>query len=260
MNMNDESVLRFYEYFTFYFIREFPKQAKKYFLNSKFDEKGGYIYLKNNKEYSITKNTKRLKKLLNVRYSKNTNVLGNLIKIIFSHQVSYLRTIFNIRICSKIIHNCYLNEDHNNLIELNSSTIEKIIELYDDFKIVKKIQDIPVSNNPIILLNEIMTNKINFKLVLNKILKKISYLKDEITKQKEIMDNKIQVVKNEHEKVAEINYIYKLKKENQNFNIMNKFKQSIIRRDKYLQERISKTRRHYKGTNTTTDDLRILDK
>jgi len=69
------------------------------------------------------------------------------------------------------------------------------------------------------------------------------------------MDNKIQVVKNEHEKVAEINYIYKLKKENKDFNIMNKFKQSIIRRDKYLQERISKTRRHYKGTNTTTDDL-----
>ena len=54
-------------------------------------------------------------------------------------------------------------------------------------------------------------------------------------KQKEIMDNKIQVVKNEHEKVAEINYIYKLKKENKDFNIMNKFKQSIIRRDKYLQ-------------------------
>jgi hypothetical protein len=87
---------------------------------------------------------------------------------------------------------------------------------------------------------------------LNKIYTKLQKMGE---KQKEIMDNKIQVVKNEHEKVAEINYIYKLKKENQNFNIMNKFKQSIIRRDKYLQERISKTRRHYKGTNTTTDDL-----
>jgi len=74
-------------------------------------------------------------------------------------------------------------------------------------------------------------------------------------KQKEIMDNKIQVVKNEHEKVAEINYIYKLKKENKEFNIMNKFKQSIIRRDKYLQERVNKTRRHYKGVNTSTEDL-----
>ena len=74
-------------------------------------------------------------------------------------------------------------------------------------------------------------------------------------KQKEFMDNKIQVVKNEHEKVAEINYIYKLKKENKDFNIMNKFKQSIIRRDKYLQERVNKTRRHYKGTNTSTEDL-----
>ena len=59
-------------------------------------------------------------------------------------------------------------------------------------------------------------------------------------KQKEFMDNKIQVVKTEHEKVAEINYIYKLKKENKDFNIMNKFKQSIIRRDKYLQERVNK--------------------
>ena len=69
------------------------------------------------------------------------------------------------------------------------------------------------------------------------------------------MNNKIQVVKNEHEKVAEINYIYKLKKENKDFNIMKKFKQSIIRRNQYLQERVNKTRRHYGGNITSTEDL-----
>ena len=131
---------------------------------------------------------------------------------------------------------------------------------------IKEKMDNAEKNREIIWKNQAdSSNKINEKISeirykqkeekkrkLNKIYTKLQKMGE---KQKEIMDNKIQVVKNEHEKVAEINYIYKLKKENQNFNIMNKFKQSIIRRDKYLQERISKTRRHYKGTNTTTDDL-----
>ena len=131
---------------------------------------------------------------------------------------------------------------------------------------IKEKMDTAEKNREIIWKNQAdSSNKINEKISeirykqkeekkrkLNKIYTKLQKMGE---KQKEIMDNKIQVVKNEHEKVAEINYIYKLKKENKDFNIMNKFKQSIIRRDKYLQERISKTRRHYKGTNTTTDDL-----
>ena len=73
-----------------------------------------------------------------------------------------------------------------------------------------------------------------------------------VKNRKKIMDNKIQVVKKEHEKVA---YIYKLKKEYKNFNFMKKLKQSFMRRNQYLQERINKTRRHYGRTNTSTEDL-----
>ena len=87
---------------------------------------------------------------------------------------------------------------------------------------------------------------------LNEIYNKLAKMGEQ---QKKILNNKIQVVKNEHEKVAEINYIYKLKKENKDFNIMKKFKQSIIRRNQYLQERVNKTRRHYGGNITSTEDL-----
>ena len=131
---------------------------------------------------------------------------------------------------------------------------------------IKQKMDIAEKNREIIWKNQAdSSNKINEKISeirtkqkeekkrkLNQIYTKLAKMGE---KQKEIMDNKIQVVKNEHEKVAEINYIYKLKKENKDFNIMNKFKQSIIRRDKYLQERVNKTRRHYKGVNTSTEDL-----
>ena len=131
---------------------------------------------------------------------------------------------------------------------------------------IKHKMDIAERNREIIWKNQAdSSNKINEKISeiksrqkeekkrkLNQIYTKLAKMGE---KQKEFMDNKIQVVKNEHEKVAEINYIYKLKKENKEFNIMNKFKQSIIRRDKYLQERVNKTRRHYKGVNTSTEDL-----
>ena len=131
---------------------------------------------------------------------------------------------------------------------------------------IKEKMDTAEKNREIIWKNQAdSSNKINEKISeirskqkeekkrkLNQIYTKLAKIGE---KQKEIMDNKMQVVKNEHEKVAEINYIYKLKKENKEFNIMNKFKQSIIRRDKYLQERVNKTRRHYKGNNTSTEDL-----
>ena len=126
--------------------------------------------------------------------------------------------------------------------------------------------DTAEKNREIIWRNQLETsNKINEKIneikdrqreeqkrKLNEIYNKLAKMGE---KQKKIMNNKIQVVKNEHEKVAEINYIYKLKKENKNFNIMKKFKQSIIRRNQYLQERVNKTRRHYGRTNTSTEDL-----
>ena len=92
---------------------------------------------------------------------------------------------------------------------------------------------------------------------LNKIYTKLAKMGE---KQKEIMDNKIQVVKNEHEKVAEINYIYKLKKEYKNFNIMKKLKQSIMRRNQYLQERINKTRREINITGKASNALDASEK
>ena len=131
---------------------------------------------------------------------------------------------------------------------------------------IQEKMDTAEKNREIIWRNQLETsNKINEKISeikdkqkeeqkrkLNEIYTKLAKMGE---KQKKIMNNKIQVVKNEHEKVAEINYIYKLKKENKNFNIMKKFKQSIIRRNQYLQERVNKTRRHYGRTNTSTEDL-----
>ena len=131
---------------------------------------------------------------------------------------------------------------------------------------IQEKMDTAEKNREIIWRNQLETsNKINEKISeikdkqkeeqkrkLNEIYNKLAKMGEQ---QKKIMNNKIQVVKNEHEKVAEINYIYKLKKENKNFNIMKKFKQSIIRRNQYLQERVNKTRRHYRGPNTTTEDL-----
>ena len=131
---------------------------------------------------------------------------------------------------------------------------------------IQEKMDTAEKNREIIWKNQLETfNKINEKISeikdkqkeeqkrkLNEIYRKLEKMGE---KQKKIMDNKIQVVKNEHEKVAEINYIYKLKKENKDFNIMKKFKQSIIRRNQYLQERVNKTRRHYGGNMTSTENL-----
>ena len=87
---------------------------------------------------------------------------------------------------------------------------------------------------------------------LNEIYSKLAKMNEQ---QKKILSDKLQVVKDEHEKVAEINYIYKLKKENKDFKIMKKFKESIMRRNKYLQERVNKTRRHYGTANINSNDL-----
>ena len=131
---------------------------------------------------------------------------------------------------------------------------------------IQEKMDTAEKNREIIWKNQLKnSNKINEKIniikdkqkeeqkrKLNEIYNKLAKMGEQ---QKKILNNKIQVVKNEHEKVAEINYIYKLKKENKDFNIMKKFKQSIIRRNQYLQERVNKTRRHYGGNITSTEDL-----
>ena len=131
---------------------------------------------------------------------------------------------------------------------------------------IQEKMDTAEKNREIIWKNQLKnSNKINEKIniikdkqkeeqkrKLNEIYNKLAKMGEQ---QKKILNNKIQVVKNEHEKVAEINYIYKLKKENKDFNIMKKFNQSIIRRNQYLQERVNKTRRHYGGNITSTEDL-----
>ena len=131
---------------------------------------------------------------------------------------------------------------------------------------IQEKMDIAEKNREIIWKNQLETfNRINEKISeikdkqkeeqkrkLNEIYNKLAKMGEQ---QKKIMDDKMQVVRNEHEKVAEINYIHKLKKENKDFNIMKKFNQSIMRRNKYLQERVNKTRRHYGGNNTSTEGL-----
>ena len=62
--------------------------------------------------------------------------------------------------------------------------------------------------------------------------------------QQKIMERKIEMIRKEHEKVNEINYLHRLEKENKDFNILKKLDISIERRNKYLQEKINRTLHH----------------
>ena len=205
VSLNDDIYLEFCNYFFSYVSTDFPKEMKKYFLNSKFGEKGGYIYLKNNKLYNITKNAKNLKKLLNIKYYINKNVLCNLLKNNFSRNISNIHTIYNNLIFYKILikNTDDLEEENkdNNALTLNSNTIEKMIDLYNEFRISKNINHLLVNNYPTLILNKLMKDKNNYQIILNQLLKKFTALKEDLIQEIETILNNKQINKDKFKSI-----------------------------------------------------------
>jgi len=63
---------------------------------------------------------------------------------------------------------------------------------------------------------------------------------------KQFLEEKTCKAKNEKEKVAEINFINKIEKENKTFSILKKLDLSIERRNDYMKERLNKLKKKRK--------------
>ena len=191
-----------YENFFINFATKHQKDMKKYFLKTFYDEKsGGYILLANNKEkekeFNITENSRNLKKLLNIKYKQGENVLSNLISMTLLSNRSNLKTIFSIKIFTSVIQNCLknINSEENNQIpnleennknnELNISveTIEKILDLFNNFEAALYLSKGQRSNNPTSLLIEMINDQNIFQILLDVLLKRIKAIKENITKE-----------------------------------------------------------------------------
>ena len=196
-----------YEHFFISFATKHTKDMKKFFLKTIYNEKnGGYILLNNNKEkdkekdkeFSITENSKNLKKLLNIKYKNGENVLNNLISMTLLNNKSNLKTIFSIKIFTSVIQNCLKNiisEDNinntnnnedknkNNELNINVETIEKILDLFNNFEAALYLSKGQRSNNPTSLLIEMINDQNIFSILLDVLLKRIKAIKENITKE-----------------------------------------------------------------------------
>ncbi len=165
---------------------------KKYFLQSFFEENGDFIF--EGKIFNITPNSKNVKKLLNIEYNKEENVLNNLINIILvNNNNSSLKNIFSKEILSIIIFNCLKDKEK---ININEKKREKIINLFDNFEINLEINKNERTNNPTSLLIEMINDKKIFNVILDVLLKKIKILKDNITQEMDdfLKNKKIDII------------------------------------------------------------------
>ena len=216
MDLTEDYYFDDYDQFFQNFSGNYQKEMKKYFLQTANNEKGGYISLKNKKEYSITNNSKNLKKVLEITYDKNENVLSNLLSLIMLESKSDIKKIFSIKIFTNIIQNCFKtpkdeinqnkdnkdnkdnnnkeannknNNNNNNILHISCATIEKIIDLFNNFEISLDLQKGTKSNNPTSLLNELMLDNNVYQLLLEVLLKRITQLKTGITNEMDTFFN-----------------------------------------------------------------------
>ena len=196
-----------YDQFFQNFSLNYQKEMKKYFLHTAYNEKGGYISLKNKKEYLITKNSYNIKEILNLKYDKGENVLSNLLSLIMLNSKSDIKKIFSIKIFTNIIQNCFKtskdensqnketniintkSNNTNNILHISCATIEKIIDLFNNFEISLELNKRIKSNNPTSLLNELMLDLNVYQILLEVILKRITLLKTEITNEMDTFFN-----------------------------------------------------------------------
>ena len=205
MGLAEDNFFSDYEHFFINFATKHQKDMKKYFLKTFYNEKsGGYTLIPNNKEkekekeFSITENSKNLKKLLNIKYKNGENILSNLISMTLLNNRSNLKTIFSIKIFTSVIQNCLRNinteenntninniEDKNKNNELNISieTIEKILDLFNNFENALYLSKGQRSNNPTSLLIEMINDQNIFQILLEVLLKRIKAIKENITKE-----------------------------------------------------------------------------
>ena len=195
MDLTEDHFFDDYDQFFQNFSMNYQKEMKKYFLQTAYNEKGGYISLKNKKEYLITKNSQNLKEILNIKYDKGENVLSNLLSLIIINSKSDIKKIFSLKIFTNIIQNCFkISKDENNdkkdnninnknnynILHISNITIEKIIDLFNNFEISLELNKGIKSNNPTSLLNELMLDNNVYQILLDAILKRITLLKAEI--------------------------------------------------------------------------------
>ena len=202
MDLSEDHFFEDYDNFFQNFSLNYQKEMKKYFLNTAYNEKGGYISLKNKKEYLITKNCQNIKEIINIKYDKGENVLSNLLSLIMLNSKSDIKKIFSIKIFTNIVQNIFKDENsekkdnniiatknNNNILHISKATIEKIIDLFNNFEISLELNKGAKSNNPTSLLNELMLDNNVFQILLEVILKKITQLKGEISKEMETFFN-----------------------------------------------------------------------
>ena len=175
-------------------MKKYSKEMNKYFTNFTFNENGIYLSLKNNKKnFYSTKNAMEIKNIIKIKYDKNLNVLGNLLKIFFSEKNNYFQNIFILRIFTDIIKQCKTisrpntihnrktnNQNNNILVSIDENTLENIIDLYNNFKIFFNPKKSKSDNIPTALLNELMIDKSIYQLIYDKILRRLQTLKNEM--------------------------------------------------------------------------------
>ena len=217
----------FYSYENLFtnFTTKYQKYMKKYFLKTSFNEKGEYIHMGN--IYNITENSKNLKSLMNFEYKTNENVLSNLINLtLINSNVGAFKICFTIKIFTIIIQNC-LNDTNNKETDINinnelgisSETIEKILNLFNNFEVTYSLVKEKRSNNPTSLLNELLNDRKIFQIILNVLQKKIKSLKEKITKEMDdfTKEKKIADISIFNKMLPEI-YLFKLVKYISNIN------------------------------------------
>ena len=201
-NLTEDYFFDDYEHFFINFSSKHQKDMKKYFLKSKYNEKGAYIYYENEtkKEYNITENSKNIKELLNVNYKSDENVLSNLISLTLLNSRSNIKTIFSIKIFTSVIQNCLkditseetngdnandslIDKNKTNELNINNETIEKIIDLFNTFETPLYLNKGQRSNNPTSLLIEMINDQKIYQILLDVLKKRILSIKETITKE-----------------------------------------------------------------------------
>ena len=202
LGFSEDYLFNYYENFFIYFAKKYQKYLKKFFLQTSYDENGEYIL--EEKIYEITPNSKNLKQLLNIKYNKGENVLGNLLDLILVNSSSSLKTIFAIQIFTVTIQNCLkdTNKEKNNIIKENNSlnisdeTIHKMLDLFNNFEINLYTDNPQKTNNPTSILIEMINDEKIYQILLDALMKRIISLKESITKEMDdfLTNKKIDIV------------------------------------------------------------------
>ena len=131
-----------------------------------------------------------MKKILNIEYKTKENVLNNLINLTLVNNGSNLKIIFSLKIFTVIVQNClkndkkedkYKNKEENKGLNISIETLEKILNLFNEFEVTLFLSKGQKSNNPTILLVEMLKDKKIFEIMLDVLLKRFKALKDNIS-------------------------------------------------------------------------------